>query len=243
MHSDQIMEANGLQTFLEGGRKRTESYQLTVDVAGNGSSSVAENLQAERVAWIASKTRRPDALVDSAFNTGILLVSCAVSLCSCFFLADSVPSRSTGGLLSRPAMGYIVAPLVIGFAQHAGGWLHACTQRTEQRVGESMCAAAASSTCIVGLVLPLCVIASWIAGTESALLFDVFQGWFLAVSALLPTLIIRHCSDDWYKSPPTPFHDLLTRYTGSLVYLWWFCICSLPVLPGGLHRRFQNKYG
>jgi Ca2+/H+ antiporter len=199
------MEANGLQLFLEGGGKRTESYQLTVDATGHASSSVAENLQAGRVAWISSKIRRPNAPVDSAFNTGILLVSSAVSLFSCFFLADPVPSRSTGGWLSRPAMGYIVAPLVIGFAQHAAAWLHACAQGTEQSVGESMCAATASSTCIVGLVLPLCVMASWPTGTESALLFDVFQGWFLAVSALLPTLLIRHRSDDWYKSSPTPF--------------------------------------
>jgi len=228
------MEANGLQRFLEGGDKKTKSYQLTIDPTGCSSSSVAENLQAERAVWISSKTRRPNALLDSAFNTGILLASCVLSLCSCLFLADSVPLRSTGGWLSRPVMGYIVAPLVIGFAQHAAAWLHAYTQGTEQSVGESMYTAAASSTCIVSFVLPLCVMASWPTGADSILLFDVFQGWFLAISALLPILMIRHRSDDWYKSPRplclTSRANSLHRFTGiSLVVLyllfvgaaWW----------------------
>lgn len=198
MHSDRVTEANGLRRFVDGAGERTESYQFTVNAARHAPLSAVEDWQTERAAWISSKTRPSNAPTDSALNTGILLASGVAGLCSCFYLADSMSSGSTGGWLSRPTIGYVVTPLVVGLAQHAAAWLHAYTDGKGQSAGESMCDAAASSTCVVGFVLPLCVVVEWAMGsTGSAMLFDAFQAWFLIASVLPPTLMMHSRGDDW----------------------------------------------
>jgi Ca2+/H+ antiporter len=194
MHSDWTSKADGLRKLLQGGGERT-----------------TKNPQAHRAAWIALKTKQPPALIDNALNTGILLASCVVTFCACFYLADSVSSERAADWLSRPVIGYIIVPLVIGFTQHAAAWLHTYTHVKENNlgqsmrtwVGESMCASVASSIFIASLVLPVCVIAGWITGsTDSVSILDTFQAWFLTVSVLISILALHHGNDDWYKSAP-----------------------------------------
>jgi hypothetical protein len=204
IHSDRALEANGLQKLLQGCNKRAETDIFALGMAGYVSSSVADEAQPQQAVWTYSKTLHSKGPIDSAFNTGILLASCAVCLCSCFYLADSLGPASNNAWVSRPVIGYVIAPVTIGSAHYAAAWLHVYIYGKGQAIGESLKAACASSLYATSLVLPLCVIAEWTTSSAtSALRFDPFQSIFLAVSVLLPALMIYRRSDDWYGSFPS----------------------------------------
>jgi Ca2+/H+ antiporter len=216
IHSKSVLQTNGLRKLLKDRDERAEIYRFTRGTTGHVTSFVAGYIQTRLVAWLSSeldldpaendakpteRASNPGSVsitVSGPFNTVILLVSCILSFCLCFYLSDSIPFENSGPRIPPASGGYFVIPLSMEVAEICATCLHAHRYNRAPKVGEIVSRAILSGARFVHFILPSCVLVGWIVGSpHSAFLFDTFQVGILTIAVLLPMHVIQTRSDDW----------------------------------------------
>jgi hypothetical protein len=195
-----------LQKLLYGRDDGAEIYRFVHGITGYITSSVAQHLHVQRDIWLSSNASLGGngsdesdlKLSDSAANTVVLLASCVVSLCSSYYLLDSIPQKGLKGWLLPHRIGYLVIPLFLGLGKIGATCLYAHRYKQAIKNDKIIGEAIASCTRIVIFVLPACVLVAWIGRIPySPLLFTTLQAGFLSVAVLLPVNLIQTRNDDW----------------------------------------------
>eukprot|EP00803_Ostreobium_quekettii_P008735 evm.model.scf_774EXC.2 EVM.evm.TU.scf_774EXC.2 scf_774EXC:30261-42288(-) len=111
------------------------------------------------------------------------------------FVVSSIEGAADGLKIPLPFLSTIVLPIVGNAAEHASAILFAYKNRMEITLG----VAVGSSTQIAVLVIPFCVILSWIMGEDLDLNFETFESIALFLSVLIVIVAMNDGSSNWLK--------------------------------------------
>jgi hypothetical protein len=207
VHSTLVLEAQSLHGMVHARGNRAEIDSFAHGTSRRLTMSIAEQLHVQRAIWLSAKVtsdtkslsiaKSPN-LRDSAVNTAILLVSSGTSLCSCFYLVESISPSDPIQWISSLRVVYVIVPLFTGLAGIGATFLHSRRYNAALDSGEIILGAIASTSRLLHAIFPASVIAGWAIGsTHSMMHFDTFQIVILGVAVLLPTYLFQTGSDDW----------------------------------------------
>jgi hypothetical protein len=207
LHSAAALEANSLHRMIHthGGRAEMDSFARGTN--RRITFSVAEQLQVQRVVWVSLKTtpnagcpstaRDPD-LGDAAVNTVVLLASSGITLCSCFYLIESLSPPDSMQWVSSLCALYIIVPVFLGLAGMGATYLHSHRYHTAVAGGEIVSGAIASTSRLLYAILPASAVVEWaINSGHSIMCFDMFQAVVLGMAVVLSMCFFQTGSDDW----------------------------------------------
>lgn len=111
------------------------------------------------------------------------------------FIMDGIIGASTQLHVPLPFLSTIVLPIVGNAAEHASAVVFAYKNKIEISLG----VAVGSATQIAVLVVPMCVVLSWIMGEPLSLDFNSFETVTLFISVLLTIVVIQDGHSNWLK--------------------------------------------
>eukprot|EP00803_Ostreobium_quekettii_P009998 evm.model.scf_3183.2 EVM.evm.TU.scf_3183.2 scf_3183:3245-10191(-) len=111
------------------------------------------------------------------------------------FIVSSIEGAANGLNIPLPFLSTIVLPIVGNAAEHASAILFAYKNRMEITLG----VAVGSSTQVAVLVIPFCVILSWVMGEDLDLNFKEFESVALFLSVLLVIVAMNDGTSNWLK--------------------------------------------
>lgn len=124
----------------------------------------------------------------------LVLMTCVVALLS-EFVVQTIEDASESWGLSVSFISVILLPIVGNAAEHAGAIIFAFKNKLDISLGVAL----GSATQIAMFVVPLCVIVSWIIGTNMDLNFGILETSSLALSILVTAFTLQDGTSHYLK--------------------------------------------
>jgi hypothetical protein len=209
LHSFAVLEVKGIQSLL-GYRNEEEKIQgyhneekidhLRTISSGHITASVAERLQELRASWLLSYKPQVGLETDMFFyvtTPGILVITSATIVASCYFVLDAVSSPRPRGWLPPPWARSIGVPMLWSTAELLGSWIY--TARAKKRLSTAYIVFEANTYAfrIVYFIVPIVTIVEWIYDASDLALpsNSAFMG-FSIIAILLSLFAAEAPSND-----------------------------------------------